>query len=419
MCIHKMLLETECKKEPMANYSPFEINCDDYSSLTKLLRVTSLAFRFIQRLKKVEPKLKYISAQEIEISEKMWIRHIQAKHFPEVFYAISHKTKSTLQSQLGLFIDKNGILRCKGRLEHSSLSESARYPILLPQNDAFTRLVIERAHKQLLHSRVSQTLSSIRMRYWIPRGRANVRMALRQCLICRRHEGDPYKLPSFSPLPSSRVTEATPFTRIGLDYLGPLYIKTNDNTKKVWVCLFTCLVTHALHLELVQDMTAAEFLLCFRRFISQRGSPVEIISNNALQFKTAGSSLSSVWKKVKYSPDVQQYISTRGITWTFIVEMAPWMGGFYERLVGLVKQSLRKSLGRNLFTLIQLQTLLKEIEAVINSRPLVYVGEDIHSSITLTPAHFLTLNPKIGAPDIEYENHDADFDFYESSPIRL
>ena len=237
-------------------------------------------------------------------------------------FTVLCQTKGTLQSQLGLFIDKNGILRCKGRLEHSSLSESARYPILLPQKDAFTRLVIERAHKQLLHSGVSQTLSSIRMRYWIPRGRANFRMALRQCLICRRHEGGPYKLLFFSPLPSSRATEATPFTRIGLDYLGPLYIKTNDNTKKVWVCLFTCLVTHALHLELVQDMTAAEFLLCFRRFISERGSPVEIISDNALQFKTAGSSLSSVWKKVKYSPDVQQYISTRGITWTFIVEMA-------------------------------------------------------------------------------------------------
>ena len=95
------------------------------------------------------------------------------------------------------------------------------------------------------------------------------------------------------------------------------------------------------------------------------------------------------------------------------------MGGFYERLVGLVKRSLRKSVGRNLLTDTQLETLIKEIEAVVNSRPLVYVGDDIDSSLVLTPGHFLTLNPKTGVPELEFEINDPDFTPYESSADRL
>ena len=91
-------------------------------------------------------------------------------------------------------------------------------------------------------------------------------------VICRRHEGGPYKMPVSAPLPKSHATSAVPFSMTGLDYLGPMYIKTIDDQRKVWVCLFNCMVTRAIHLELLQDMCAEEFLLGFRRFISTRGS---------------------------------------------------------------------------------------------------------------------------------------------------
>ena len=109
----------------------------------------------------------------------------------------------------------------------------------------------------------------------------------------------------------------------------------------MWVCLFTCLVTRALHLEIVLDMSTEEFLLGLRRFVTLRGTPNEIYSDNALQFKTAAATLDLVWKNVINSVDVQSCASRTGIKWIFIVEMAPWMGGFYERLVGLVKRALR------------------------------------------------------------------------------
>ena len=101
----------------------------------------------------------------------------------------------------------------------------------------------------------------MRHKYWIPQGRASVRSVFRHCYTCRRHEGGPYKMPVMPPLPITRVTEACAFPRTGLDYLGPLYMKTDQERKKVWVCLFTCLVTRAIHLELMRDMTAEEFLL--------------------------------------------------------------------------------------------------------------------------------------------------------------
>ena len=138
------------------------------------------------------------------------------------------------------------------------------------------------------------------------------------------------------------VTKAVPFLRAGLDYLGPLYIKAIDGQRKVWVCLLTCMVTRAIHLELLQDMSAEEFLLGFRRFISTRGSPNEITSDNAKQFKTASQVLNLLWKYVTKCDEVQNYASNVGVKWTFIVEFAPWMGGFYERMVGLVRRALRK-----------------------------------------------------------------------------
>ena len=114
------------------------------------------------------------------------------------------------------------------------------------------------------------------------------------------------------------------------------------------------------------------------------------------------------------------YVANENINWKFIVELAPWMGGFYERLIGLLKRSLRKTIGKLCLSNEQLLTVLKETEAVLNSRPLVYIGDDIHSTIALTPAHFLSLNPRIGIPNFEQINTaDQDYNTEMSSAEKL
>ncbi|XP_053392332.1 uncharacterized protein LOC128555011 [Mercenaria mercenaria] len=166
-------------------------------------------------------------------------------------------------------------------------------------------------------------------------------------------------------------------------------------------------------------MSTEAFLNSFRRFIACRGKPREVISDNALHFKLAKHTLEFVWSSVLKSEDVQSYCSSEGISWRFIVEIAPWMGGFYERLVGIKKRSLRKSIGRKLLSSDQLITVIKEVEAIVNCRPLVYVGEDINSNITLTPSHFTCLNPNIGIPECEISSEDPDFKVIESSADKL
>lgn len=206
------------------------------------------------------------------------------------------------------------------------------------------------------HVGTAHTLASIRNEYWIPAGRATVAKCLRSCITCKKYDGAPYRMPRMADYPTSRVTSSQPFTSTGLDYLGPLYIRTKDGEQKVWICLFTCLSIRAVHLELIDDMTANEFLFCLRRFIAKRGKPSLIISDNALQFKSVSSVTGLIWKNVVDDPSVVSYTSNEGIHWSFITDRAPWMGGVYERLVRLVKQSLRKSIQKRKLTRVELAT---------------------------------------------------------------
>ena len=120
--------------------------------------------------------------------------------------------------------------------------------------------------------------------------------------------------------------------------------------------------------------------------------------------------LNQQWRRVFTDQSLLSYVSSEGIRWSFTTALAPWQGGFYERLVGMVKRCLRKALGRKYFTLEQLATLLAEIEAVLNSRPLTYVYEDFQSGFTLTPSHFLVANRKLGLPSTE-DGYCADEDY--------
>ena len=167
-------------------------------------------------------------------------------------------------------------------------------------------------------------------------------------------------------------SDRKPFTFVGIDYFGPILIKEMSHVVKIWVCLFTCLKVRAIHLEIVDDMSTQGFLLCMRRFIGRRGKPNMIVSDNASQFTLGNAVMDKVWLDVLKDDNLHSYIATEKIIWKWITEYAPWKGGFYERLVGSVKRSLKKSLGKCVVTRDQMLTLVVEIEAIVNSRPLLY-----------------------------------------------
>ena len=183
--------------------------------------------------------------------------------------------------------------------------------------------------------------------------------------------------------------------------------KQGEIRKKVWICLFTCIAVRAVHLEVVEDMTAEHFLEAFRRFIARRGKPNKIISDNATTFKAAKNTIDTAWNDIARDREVHSYLSKNRIEWKFIIELSPWMEGFYERLVGITKTALKKTIGKLYLTHTPLQTIITEFEAVINSRPLVYVNDGLENQI-ITPNHFLSLNTKNGTPEIIRNNEGDD-----------
>ena len=177
-------------------------------------------------------------------------------------------------------------MRCEGRLVNSDLNLDARRPFILPRRHHLTKLIIRENHEGVYHSGVRATLAQLRSKYWVPKGRQEVKRVLSECVTCRKLKGKSYSSPPTAALPEFRVREAPPFSRVGVDFAGPLYVKSKTGgMEKVYIALFSCCVTRAIHLELVEDLSAAAFRHCLRRFAARYGTPALIVSDNAKPFK--------------------------------------------------------------------------------------------------------------------------------------
>ena len=355
------------------------IEISRFNSFTRLVRVTAMVQRFIKNCMMKGHANKAcgaITSEEMQTAEDLWIRNVQLLFSGE-------KGKKTLKS-LGAY-EENGLIRCKGRLENADLEFDTRNPIVLPRDHRLTELIIQDCHNRVKHLKVRSTLAEVRTKYWIPRGRQLVKKILHRCKICIRHEGKPYNTPTTAALPEFRAQASPPFAKVGLDFAGPLFVRGGKrNMSKVYIALFTCAVTRAVHLELVQDMSVDVFLRSFRRFVSRRGSPTMVVSDNAKTFKLAAKLLG----QLKIDDNFLSYLQGERIFWRFNLERSSWWGGFFERMVGTVKRCLKKVIGKARLDYDELQTILIEVESIVNSRPLTYVYDELESE-PLTPSHLL------------------------------
>ena len=224
-----------------------------------------------------------------------------------------------------------------------------------------------------MHRGIETTLAYVRRNYWIVRGRTTVKDILRKCVTCTRYQGvaaKPPPSPDFSDYRVDYLTHA--FQATGLDFARPLLVKEGSKKTKACILLLTCASSRAIHLEFVPDMSVSGFLRGFKRFMAGKSVP-DVVNDNFKTFKAV---------------EVKRFMVSYGITQRFILPASPWWGGFYERLVRSVKMCLKKVLGRVFVTLEELHTILCEIEAVINSRPLACACEDDLNEV-LTPFHML------------------------------
>uniref|UniRef100_A0A914YPU2 Integrase catalytic domain-containing protein n=1 Tax=Panagrolaimus superbus TaxID=310955 RepID=A0A914YPU2_9BILA len=207
-------------------------------------------------------------------------------------------------------------------------------------------------------------------------------------------------------LPEERLRPSKPFQFIGLDMIGPLNVKTHEKVK-TWICIFTCLTTRAVHLEYVMNLSAPTFVQCLIRCFSRRGLPDQIISDNASQFVLASKAYIAAYPVEK-------------LTWRFNVPLAPWQGGIFERLVAIVKNAFRRSIGRRCLGLEEFRTFICQVENTLNCRPITAVNNDIDSHNVLRPIDFLI--PEFTDPSISIEDDRSDPEYLPpnvSSKVKL
>ncbi|EPB78207.1 integrase core domain protein [Ancylostoma ceylanicum] len=364
------------------------------NSYLKLVRSTAYVLKFVSALfRKIRHR-----PSSLNLSHSTPTKLIDAVEFTNAeTLLITEQYRESVQQLQKLPLHRfnahrsaDGLLRCPNRLEHDETSTISAAPILLVPAHPLTNIVVMHHHLENLHSGAHATIASLRRRFFIPSIRSTVVKILRDCLVCKKANCLPYRYPDMPSLPPERVNRFRPFQKVGLDYLGPVYYRDSFHTKaKVWVCLFTCMATRAVHLEVVIDNTVQEFLLAFRRFVARRGTPDYVLSDNATTFHSASDTLHVIYTRAAVEKLTNEFTKRR-ITWKFITPLSPWKGGFYERLVGLFKSAFRKAVHRILLPLQQLQTLVCEIEAVLNSRPLLSIRDTCTAPHVLKPIDFIS-----------------------------
>uniref|UniRef100_A0A8R1XYB1 Integrase catalytic domain-containing protein n=1 Tax=Onchocerca volvulus TaxID=6282 RepID=A0A8R1XYB1_ONCVO len=330
---------------------------------------------------------RFVINEDYNLAELILIKQAQAEGITE-----------EERKKWNLYRDDQSLWRSLSRLENSELEEGSKHPIYLPRHNPVTELLIQQYHEDLFHAGIAHTLAEMRRRFWIPKGRSEVKRVLNKCRACKRWTTKPFKLPDMPNLPENRVIRSRTFAHVGLDYMGPLSVKIDSGLTKRWVALFTCFTTRAVHLEIAENLSAECFLHIFRRFIARRGCPESVLSDNASQFQL-------VFKTMK-EQDIKltNFFAKKGMVWENIVPRAPWSGGVYERIIGLTKRAMRRAIGRRLLWERELITLITEIEGILNTRPLTYVNFDDY--VIIRPIDFITPNASLVTPLINDDDQE-------------
>ena len=283
-----------------------------------------------------------LKADEIHQAEQILFRFVQNESFPNVSKSIANSkeiSKTLNIAKMSPLIEEDGTIRVKCQLKHSNLDYNAKHPIILTAKHPVVQPLLEKAHRNNIQEGTEYARNMLQQEYWT----------------------------------------------IGF---RPFEVKFLRRTLKTWCCLFTCLTTRAVHIEVAQSLDTEPCLAAVTRFIARRGYPSTIISDNGTNFVGEANELKTFMKKLDKSK-IESDLAQKKVVWKFNLPGAPHFGGIWERLVQLGEKVMIAILENRSLTDEVLSTTMCLLEQTLNARPLTAVIDDPEDLTALTPIHFL------------------------------
>ncbi|XP_054708165.1 uncharacterized protein LOC129217975 [Uloborus diversus] len=370
---------------------------------SKLQRIVAWCLRFIRNARGMKVNSSFLQVDELREAHDQVIKAVQRTVFSTEIATLEKGKvlKSGNLSQLNPFIDSEGLLRVGGRLKNANLAESVKHPLILPKKHPVTEMVIRYYHIMYLHAGIHLLSASIRQKYWIVCARSAIRKVVRNCVTCCRFRSE-FSQQIMANLPSARVNPGRAFLKCGTDFAGPFLVTPRRGrgvkALKMYVCIFVCFIVKAVHLEIVSDLSTEACLSALKRFIARRGKPLEIYSDCGTNYIGA----KNYWKAC--SRDLGQYLADEGVSWKLNIPSAPHYGGLWEAAVKAMKFHLRRVMKSQILTVEEFSTVLAEVEAALNSRPLVSASDCADDYCVLTPGHFLIGSELRSVPEPDVTN---------------
>ena len=301
------------------------------------------------------------------------------------------------------FIGTDDLLHVGGRLSKAPISFFQRHPIMLSSKDPLTILILTSSHITLFHCGPTLLCSNVGLQYYITGVKQLARTICKRCVVCKKISATAQQQ-LMGQIPEARLKEAPAFTTCGVDYA---VLKTNNlrnsPTVKGFLSVFVCFISKAVHLEVVTGKTTETFLAALKRFTSRRGLPQDIYSDNDGTFRGANADLKDLYQLLKtdeWTDALRAFFLKSHITWHNIPERAPHFGGLWEAAVKSAKRHLKRVVGEQKLTYEEFSTIAAQVEACLNSRPLLESHSHSPDGIQPpTPGHALIGKPIVSYPE--------------------